>query len=251
MGNLEDMTDKQKAAWPDAIKEIARYNIAVQENPDHYDWHFDWNEESRPGRGQSFSALFIDGEHFAQIMMDVYGYPTVSVAALDIMHNGSDEECSCEFCEAERWEEYTDEERAEMENVTLKNVLRRIPRHPELERPDYSRIKPEHLEAANKALRSPVKANYAVAPGEYLLDWMQENNMPIQTVASFLHYEKRWVKQIIKGRVRLSVVIADDLEKLTGIASTVWLIFEKKYREDKERLKKTFWKRVLASFLNH
>lgn len=247
MGNLEDMTDKQKAAWPDAIKEIARYNIAVQENPDHYDWTFDWQEESRPGRGQSFSALFIDGEHYAQIMMDVYGYPTVSVAALDILHNGSDEECPCEFCEKERWEEYTDEEREQIEAARLAKTQRRIPRHRELET-----VPGVDTYEENQMFNSrPVKANYAVAPGEYLRDWMEENNMPIQTVASFLHYEKRWVKQILKGRVRLSVVIADDLEKLTGIASSVWLIFEKVYREDKERLKKTFWKRVLASFLNH
>jgi hypothetical protein len=112
MGNLEDMTKCQRKDWPKVIEEINRYHVGATDDPDHYDWHFDWAEEVKPGRGQSFSALFVDGEHFAQVMMDVYGFPTVSVCALDILHNSSDEECPCEFCTKERWDDYSDEELA-------------------------------------------------------------------------------------------------------------------------------------------
>jgi hypothetical protein len=182
MGNLEDMTERQREDWHIAIAEINRYNVGASENPDHYDWHFDWSEESRPGRGQSFSALFINGEHFAQVMMDVYGYPVVSVCALDILHSGSDEECPCDFCKESRYAEYTPEERLIEEAVERKAAQRRlgrIPRHRELvtvpgpddyrtdieraeldriekildTKPDYSRITAEHFIAADRSLR--------------------------------------------------------------------------------------------------
>lgn len=99
------MTDRQAAAWP---KHVARLNIAAGWSAvpeDIRNWSVRWDEETRPGRGRGLSATFVDGEVFAQIMLDVYGYGYESVAMLDWVHASSDEECGCDACKEEDAEE--------------------------------------------------------------------------------------------------------------------------------------------------
>ena len=95
-------TERQSRDWPDAIARIRQHGVHVEEDPTAYGWQLDWHEEVRPGRGHYLSAVWNDGEHFAQVVMDVYGSPSVSVAALDWIHSDADEECGCGPCEAER-----------------------------------------------------------------------------------------------------------------------------------------------------
>jgi plasmid maintenance system antidote protein VapI len=271
VNNAWKMTERQLAAWPDAIAEINRYHVEASDNPDHPDWHFDWFEETRAGRGQVFSALFIDGEHFAQIFMDVYGSPTVSVAALDIMHNGSDEECPCDFCTKERWDEYSDEELADEYQYALDHnqpvklaELRAyadsrptkiiFPSGPSgFQGPIGVVVSPREVTVQDRMFndRPAAKTNYAVAPGEYLREWMEENFVSARPLANFMSLEQRWLKRFLDGKEPVDDQLARNLEILTKIPAASWLAFEKQYREDKERLKKTFWKRVLASFLRH
>lgn len=101
---MSQMTERQAAAWPGAVAEAQRYvkssHIAV--NIDSPYWQVAWAEESRPGRGQALSATWCDGEYLVQVRMDVYGYPSVSVAETTWLHSSSYEECECSYCEKER-----------------------------------------------------------------------------------------------------------------------------------------------------
>lgn len=99
------MTARQIADWPGAVERLqksAEYNHLPT---DPASWNISFAEESRPGRGHAINATYLDGEVFAQILMDVYGYPTVSIAILDWVHADSNEECECAPCVAERADE--------------------------------------------------------------------------------------------------------------------------------------------------
>lgn len=95
-------TERQAAAWPEAVARINRYGVGAPEDPTAYGWTLNWHDETRPGRGHYLDAQFNDGEHFAQITMDVYGSPVVSVATLDWLHSDGNEDCDCDPCQAER-----------------------------------------------------------------------------------------------------------------------------------------------------
>jgi len=96
---MSTLTDRQQAAWPEAIARLQAAGARVPADIEH--WSVAYAEEIRPGRGHSISAIHCDGEQFAQITMDVYGYPTTSYAELDWVHSDSDEECDCPPCAAE------------------------------------------------------------------------------------------------------------------------------------------------------
>lgn len=88
------MTERQRKAWPEAIANL-RKTGAVGLPDDPRSWTIHYAEETRPGRGRFIDATYVDGEVFAQILMDVYGYPNVSWASLDWVHADSNEECDC------------------------------------------------------------------------------------------------------------------------------------------------------------
>lgn len=101
---MSAFTERQAAAWPDAIAEAQRYvpTSTIPTDIDRYDWQVTWAEEIRPGRGHAVGATWCDGEYLVQVRMDVYGYPVVSVAETTWLHSGSYEECECSWCERER-----------------------------------------------------------------------------------------------------------------------------------------------------
>jgi hypothetical protein len=101
------MTERQARDWPRGVAEAQQYveTSTIPLEITHHEWTVRWEEESRPGRGHGLSAVFCDGEYVVQIMMDVYGGPRVAVAETNWIHNGFDEECDCEHCEAERRED--------------------------------------------------------------------------------------------------------------------------------------------------
>lgn len=88
-------TERQARAWEQDVRPVLdRHGIADLSSY----WNLHWSEEVRPGRGHFLNATYVDGEHFAQVLMDVYGCPTISVAQLDWIHADSDEEMECETC---------------------------------------------------------------------------------------------------------------------------------------------------------
>jgi len=101
MTGLLGMTERQAAAWPEFVARLNRAVEWVAVPEDIRYWSVKWDEEIRPGRGRGLNATFLDGEVFAQIILDVYGYGSESVAELAWVHASADEECRCNVCKEE------------------------------------------------------------------------------------------------------------------------------------------------------
>ncbi len=79
-------------------------------------------------------------------------------------------------------------------------------------------------------------ANYAVAPGMYLQEWIEDEALTQQEVADRLGLSRKTVNGIIKGSQPITQDTAIKLERVTAIPRDAWLRFEVKYREDLARL---------------
>lgn len=104
---VPEMTERQAKAWAEFVAEAQTY-VSTSTIPVDYrswDWATRWQDEVRPGRGQDMSAVWHDGEYVVQILCDVYGNGSVAVGETNWLHNGADEECDCERCEAQRKDE--------------------------------------------------------------------------------------------------------------------------------------------------
>ena len=81
-----------------------------------------------------------------------------------------------------------------------------------------------------------MEPNYAVAPGEYLKEWIDDEELTQGDVASLLGTSRKTVNALIHGRIALSEDMALRLERVTHIPAKSWLTFEAGYREDLARL---------------
>lgn len=81
--------------------------------------------------------------------------------------------------------------------------------------------------------------NYAVAPGEFLKEWLKEKGMSRREAAIELMYSKEHVNRIIDGKVAVGEPTARRLELLTGIPKNAWIRHELGYKDDLERLQRT------------
>lgn len=81
-----------------------------------------------------------------------------------------------------------------------------------------------------------MSASYAVAPGMYLQEWIEEVSVTQQEAADRLGLSRKTVNGIIKGTQPVSQETAIKLERVTSIPRDAWLRFEAKYREDLARL---------------
>jgi hypothetical protein len=103
--NKKRMTDRQARAWGEALAALRSTHMREafpSDDPDDWRWTFHWDEETRPGRGQSLTAVFMDGEDTAVIRSDVYGSWTLAVGTVDWTHSDEDDECTCEPCTEQR-----------------------------------------------------------------------------------------------------------------------------------------------------
>lgn len=82
------------------------------------------------------------------------------------------------------------------------------------------------------------QTNYAVAPGEYLKEWLDRGH-PItdQQLADLLACSPAQATDLLQGRTPLTPYFANQLERITSIPATAWLRYETTYRADLERLK--------------
>jgi len=95
---MSTLTAKQSAALDRVVRD-AREHFNVDIRVEDFNIHYE--EESRPGRGHQIRADYINADHAVSVYMDVYGYPSWSVANVDFLHNSGDEECDCTLCERE------------------------------------------------------------------------------------------------------------------------------------------------------
>ncbi len=78
--------------------------------------------------------------------------------------------------------------------------------------------------------------NYAVAPGEYLEEWIDDQDFSQQRVADMLGCSRKQVNEIIHGRAPITADTARRLERVVGIPADAWLRYEAAYRADLARL---------------
>lgn len=78
--------------------------------------------------------------------------------------------------------------------------------------------------------------NYAVAPGDYLQEWLDETGTTQQQAADLLGCSRKLVNEIVNGRAHVSPDTATRLERVTGIPAKSWLVFEAGYRADLAKL---------------
>jgi HTH-type transcriptional regulator/antitoxin HigA len=78
--------------------------------------------------------------------------------------------------------------------------------------------------------------NYAVAPGEYLEEWIDEQGLSQQRVADLLGCSRKQVNEIVNGRAPVTDDTAMRLERVVGIPADSWLRYEAAYRADLARI---------------
>lgn len=78
--------------------------------------------------------------------------------------------------------------------------------------------------------------NYAVAPGEYLAEWLDDNNMTQAQAAQRLGASRKLINEIVNGRAPVTPETAVRLARLTDIPLESWMRFETAYRADLARL---------------
>ncbi len=78
--------------------------------------------------------------------------------------------------------------------------------------------------------------NYAVAPGEYLEEWIDEQGLSQQRVADLLGCSRKQVNEIVNGRAPVTNDTAIRLERVVGTPADSWLRYEAAYRADLARI---------------
>lgn len=80
------------------------------------------------------------------------------------------------------------------------------------------------------------ETNYAVAPGEYLEEWIEDQSLSQQRVAELLGSSRKQVNEIVNGRAPITIDTAMRLERVVGIPADSWLRYEASYRADLARI---------------
>ncbi|SLB51714.1 HigA family addiction module antidote protein [Mycobacteroides abscessus subsp. bolletii] len=78
--------------------------------------------------------------------------------------------------------------------------------------------------------------NYAVAPGEYLEEWIDEQGLSQQRVADLLGCSRKQVNEIVNGHAPITNDTAIRLQRVVGIPADSWLRYEAAYRADLARI---------------
>lgn len=78
--------------------------------------------------------------------------------------------------------------------------------------------------------------NYAVAPGEYLEEWIDDHGLSQKHVADLLGSSRKLVNEIINGRAPITSDTALRLERVVGIPAKTWLKYESLFRADLARI---------------
>ncbi|KSU65672.1 HigA family addiction module antitoxin [Arthrobacter sp. NIO-1057] len=78
--------------------------------------------------------------------------------------------------------------------------------------------------------------NYAVAPGDYLEEWIDDQGFSQQKAADLLGCSRKQVNEIINGHAPITSETALRLERVVGIPAATWLKYEAMYRSDLARI---------------
>jgi HTH-type transcriptional regulator/antitoxin HigA len=90
----------------------------------------------------------------------------------------------------------------------------------------------------------PYKPDYAVLPGESLVEVLESLSMTQAGLANRMGRPMKTINEIIKGKAAITADTALQLERVLGVPASFWIHLERNYREalarkkDQERLKK-------------
>ena len=84
-----------------------------------------------------------------------------------------------------------------------------------------------------------MKRDYAVAPGAYLQEWIEEDGHGLTQgeLADRLGVSRKAVNELLRGKSSLSGEMAVRLERVTGIPAEAWLRYEELYEADRARIR--------------
>ena len=84
-------------------------------------------------------------------------------------------------------------------------------------------------------LTAPFAPNWALAPGESILDMAEERGWTQAELAQRLGYSEKHISQLINGKVPLTVDAAQRLERVLGSSMDFWLALEANYQKHQAR----------------
>ena len=80
--------------------------------------------------------------------------------------------------------------------------------------------------------------DWTSAPGETILDILEERRLSTNDLAIQLNQTQDFVKGLIVGQERITLDVANQLAKVFGVSADFWVNREAKYRADSARLGK-------------
>ncbi|MDR0284502.1 MAG: HigA family addiction module antidote protein [Propionibacteriaceae bacterium] len=78
--------------------------------------------------------------------------------------------------------------------------------------------------------------NYAVTPGEFVREWLDDNGTTAAELARRLGVSRKHVSELLHAKVALTADMAVKLEGVTGVPARKWSNLEALYRADRARL---------------
>lgn len=90
-----------------------------------------------------------------------------------------------------------------------------------------------------RELYTAEEPDYAVPPGETILDFLEESGMTQREFAVRVGVSTKHLNQLTKGIVSLSPDVAERLESVTGIRARFWNRLEADYQSTRQRLRVT------------
>ncbi|WP_438351556.1 ImmA/IrrE family metallo-endopeptidase [Paenibacillus sp. FA6] len=84
---------------------------------------------------------------------------------------------------------------------------------------------------------SVYEPNYAVPPGETLLDTLEELNMSQAELARRMNRPVKTINEIIKAKTEITPTTSLELERATGVPASLWNNLERNYRDNLARIK--------------
>lgn len=93
-GGVPDLTERQKKRLQEWREEMGERGLCT----DAHLLFWQVQDEVRPGRGQDMQVLCLDDGQFAWLTFDVYGNGSNGYGDAEVVHNGGDDDCSCDDC---------------------------------------------------------------------------------------------------------------------------------------------------------
>lgn len=83
---------------------------------------------------------------------------------------------------------------------------------------------------------SPVEPNIAIPPGEHLEEELTIRELTVHTLAELMGVGPETIGEVVCGARPVTTEFAQDLERVLGIPSEIWLNLEANYRAALRRL---------------